>query len=122
MDIRVLQPSDGDLILKYEMARLARSEPDENERQFKMWHASWRQESLDHYLPLGWSFGAFHNGALAGYFLAQTQLFTRGLTQTLWVERLAADEAQVEAELKDVAERLRREKHLQRVLYSDANS
>ncbi len=117
MDIRVLQPSDKDLILNYEMGRLARLEPDENERKFKSWHASWRSESLDYYLPLGWSFGAFLGEVFTGYFLAQTQLFTRTLAQTLWVEHIAGNDEAVITELVDVARKLGREKHFQRVLF-----
>ena len=117
MDFRVLQSDDKKLILGYEMDRLARLEPDENERQFKAWHASWRSESLDYYLPLGWSFGAFRGEVFVGYFLAQTQLFTRALTQTLWIEHIAGDDEAVIAELTDVAHKLSREKHFQGVLF-----
>jgi hypothetical protein len=118
IEIRVLRNEDVEPILAYESERLTRVEPDENERQFKAWHASWRRESLQHYLPLGWSFGIFNGAKVSGYFLAQPQLFTRGLTQTLWVERIVADQSNTISELVDIAYKLSREKHLQRILFS----
>jgi len=121
---KVLRLEDYDNIVNFEKARAAALIPDETERELLSWHASWRKESLDHYLALGWSFGLWRQPTaeqqteqLAGYFIAQPQLFVRGLTQTLWVERLVADSPQATSDLVDIAYRISREKHLQKVCF-----
>src|SRR5262249_55914979 len=91
---------------------------DETERRLRSWSARWRPEALRHYLPLGWSFVARRHSQTSGYFLAQPLLFFRGQTQTLWVEYLEAEDREAELELIDVAVRVAREKHLQRMLLS----
>ncbi len=117
-EIKVLQLKNADEILTLERGLLAAIEPDETEREFRSWHASWRSESLEHYLPLGWSFGVWHDKTLVGYYLAQPQLFTRSQTQTLWVEQLTATTEALKNELKDVARRIAREKHFQKVIFN----
>lgn len=80
---RVILPADLDEILNFETLKLAESLTDDTERTLASWHARWRRESLEHYLPLGWSFlvrdqdikNSFAaanpgEGALVGYFLA----------------------------------------------------
>ena len=72
---------------------------------------------MNHYLPQGWSFGAFGaDGRTRGFVLAQPFLFHRGLTQTLWVETLEFDDAAVAKALVDTVYRWSRDKHLQCVL------
>ena len=90
------------------------------EAEMDSWSASWRQESLDHYIPQGWSFSVRGKevDSLQGYFLAQPILFFQKQTQTLWVEHLNALSVKAEECLIDVAYRQSREKHLQRVYFN----
>lgn len=84
------------------------------------WNARWRGESLDHYLPQGWSFGAFAPaGHLKGFVLAQPILFHRGLTQTLWIECVEAEDQDVARALVDTVSKWARDKHFQCVLLED---
>lgn len=114
--IKVLELKDSEGILAFENQRLRDQIADEADREIASWHASWRKESLDHYLPLGWSFGIFKDQDLLGYFLAQPLLFASGLTQTMWLEHVSALETQTFVELIEVAYRIAKEKHFQRVL------
>ena len=121
-DMRILQLSDLAEIQNLEKKILENSmygqQQDENEREMLSWHASWRQESLEHYLPLGWSFGIWREGRLVGYFIAQPQLFVRAMTQTLWVERLMAESPSEVSNLVDLVYRLCREKHFQKAVFN----
>ena len=117
---KILGLSDLELILDYEQAELQKTVSDDMEREMAGWHAPWRKEALEHYLPLGWSFGLFEtpneNPIFHGYFLAQPQLFVRGLTQSLWLEHMNFDSDESGRQLLDVAYRFSREKHLQSLL------
>lgn len=117
---QVLGPYDIDEVYAYAHARLTKAEPNEQERMFKSWSVKWRKEALEHYLKLGWSFIARRDGKAVGFFLAQPFLFFRGQTQTLWVEHIEAEDDEVTHALIDVAVRVAREKHLQRVLISES--
>lgn len=119
MELIVLKPSDQDTLLSYERARAERLYPDPMERELSSWKARWRPEQLTHYLPLGWSFGAWQDGRLVGYVLTQPLLFFRGLTQTLWVEHLAYDDNAVGEELIESVYKWARDKHFQTVLVSN---
>jgi hypothetical protein len=121
---QVLSAPDIEEVFNYASARLALSEPNEQDRMFKSWAAKWRREALEHYLKLGWSFIARDEQTkqTVGYFLAQPFLFFRGQTQTLWVEHVDGDTKAITDELVDVAVRVAREKHLQRVLFADASA
>ena len=127
-EMRILQPSDLDAVLQLEREILKTQpsfvERSELENEMLEWHAPWRKEALEHYLPLGWSFGLWTaaNDQLSGYFLAQPQVFTRGLTQSLWVERLTAPDASTRDQLLDVAYRLCREKHFQKLFIRQSES
>ena len=123
---RVIQLSDLSEISQFEQEKLVQNIADENERTFHSWSARWRPEALEHYLPMGWSFLARDTetasphsteGTLVGYFLAQPFLFMDSQTQTLWVEHLNYSTLQARDELCDLAQRLSREKHFQRVLF-----
>lgn len=103
-------------IISFETKRLADSGVSDEEVVFAQWQAPWREESLNHYLPLGWSFGLWQDKKLQGYFLAQPLLFARGFTQTLWVEHLSSIGEEPAMELMDVAYKLAREKHFQKLL------
>lgn len=129
LDFRVIQPTDLAELLDYEQKKLAESMPDENDREIHSWHARWRKESLEHYLPMGWSFLArdkdlenpnHPEGALVGYFIAQPFLFMDGQTQTLWVEHLSYSSLQARDQLCELASKLGREKHFQRVLFPNS--
>lgn len=123
---RIVQLDDLEEILEYEQKKLENSVPDEMERTLQSWNARWRKEALEHYLPMGWSFLArdqdirsprSEEGALVGYFMAQPFLFMEGQTQCLWIEHLSYSSLQARDELCDLAYRLSREKHFQRVLF-----
>lgn len=123
---RIIQISDLQEIIDHETRKLVETIPDENDRTIHAWHARWRKESLEHYLPLGWSFlardtdvvsPASKEGALVGYFIAQPFLFVDGMTQSLWVEHLSYSSLQARDELCELAYKLAREKHFQRVFF-----
>jgi hypothetical protein len=118
---QIATPKELDEILAFGEARLAANDPDPTTRMFKSWHAPWRKESLEHYLKLGWSFIVRdkQTNELLGFFLGQALLFMRGHTQTLWIEALDAKTEEARQGLADVAIRLSREKHLQRVLFAE---
>lgn len=124
---QVLSAPDLDEVFNYASARLAQQEPDPNERTLKSWSMKWRREALEHYLKIGWSFiareaeNAGGDPKVVGFFLGQPFLFFRGQTQTLWVEHIEADNETVKAALIEVAVKIAREKHLQRVLFSEAS-
>lgn len=122
IEFQVLGLSDLDEVYGFAERRLVQSMPDETERMFHSWQVRWRREALEHYLKLGWSFIARDTeGRTLGFFLGQPFLFFRGQTQTLWVEHIEAHDSAVREALIDVAVRVAREKHLQRVLIADAD-
>lgn len=92
------------------------SEDSKMESEILSWSAKWRKESLEHYLPLGWSFAAYSGDQLVGFFLAQPLLYFAGHAQVLWVEDLVSESAEVKSLLVDTAYKMARDKHLQRVL------
>lgn len=120
LSMRFLQPTDLDKILTLERS-LLKQQASEEEAMFAEWHASWRQESLEFYLPNGWCFGIFDESeSLTAYFLAQPILFFHGLMQTLWVEHLTAANDELKQRLLEVAYKTSREKHLQKLLVKHA--
>lgn len=129
--IRTAQLSDLDEILHFENEKLKEQVHDEAERMLLSWHARWRKESLEHYLNLGWSFvlrdsaqasSYSGEGKLLGYFLAQPFLFVEGMTQTLWVEYLSYQTLQNRDELVQLAYKLSRDKHFQKVIFPNTNN
>ncbi len=121
LEFQVLSRNDRDPISEFSEARFAQAVTDETERRLRLWSVRWRTEALDHYLPLGWSFVARDQGKVRGYFLGQALLFFGGLTQTLWIEHLECADESTGRALVEVAVRLAREKHLQRVLFSEVD-
>lgn len=126
---RVIEPADLDEIMAFENKKMIEAYTDETERNIQSWNARWRKESLDHYLSLGWSFlvrsqeipSEFSKeGLLAGYFIAQPLLFLDGQTQSLWLEHLSYSSLQARDELCELAYRLSREKHFQRVFFPNS--
>ena len=113
-------------IHEFEIKKLHESINDPMERELQSWNAKWRKEALEHYLPLGWCFIArdpllhthhSREGILVAYFLAQPMLFVDGQTQSLWVEHVAFSSLQSRDEICELAYRLSRDKHFQRVYY-----
>lgn len=124
--LRVIQTNEIDEILEFENKKLKEQFPGDMEAMLQSWHAKWRKESLEHHFTAGWSFlardkdreSAFSSeGELVGYFIAQPLLFFDGQTQSLWVEHFQFSTLQARDELCDLAYRLAREKHFQRVYF-----
>lgn len=121
LEMKILRPEDFEQIQEFELARLQKTESDPMERELQSWHARWRAESFEHYVPQGWSFGvwqALPKPKLQGYFLAQPLLFFEGLTQSLWIEHFASASDAAATKLLEIAYRWCRDKHLQRLLIS----
>lgn len=118
---QVLAAGDIEEVFDFAQRRLAERIPDENDRMFASWEAGWRREALEHYLKLGWSFISRDETTKAtrGFFLGQPFLFYRGQTQTLWVEHIEAADEETARMLIEIAVKVGREKHIQRVLFND---
>lgn len=120
LSFRVIQLEDIPELVDYEQRKLIDVIPDENDREIHSWNARWRKESLENYLPLGWSFlvrDEDQENTLVGYFLAQPLLFFDGKTQSLWVEHISHSSLQARDQLCDLAYRMSREKNFQRVFF-----
>lgn len=122
LELRIIEPTEIEEILDFEMRKLIDTIPDETTRTFQVWNSRWRKEALEHYLKLGWSFLARDNGKLVGYFLAQPMLFLEGQTQSLWIEHIQFSSLEVRDALCDLGYRLSREKHFQRVYFPNSGS
>lgn len=120
--LRVIEKSEVENIFEFELKLLAEQGLDEIESRLHVWNSRWRKESLEHYLSLGWSFLAHEEDKILGYFLAQPLLFFDGQTQSLWVEHIQFQSLHVRDELCQLAHKLGREKHLQRVYFPNQNS
>ncbi len=114
-EVKILAPQDLESILTFERSRQTGAE---FEREMAAWHARWRKEALEHYLPLGWSFCKRENGDLTAYILCQPLLFFEGWTQSLWIEHVSARKAADAQEMIDIAYRWARDKHLQKVFFN----
>lgn len=123
-DIRILMASDVDAISAFENEILAQVHSDPMEQMMAVWNSKFRPEALNHYLPLGWSFGIFERESktLMGYFIGQPLLFFDGCTQTLWVEHVQAKSSAHQQLLLETAVKISREKHFQRVILPDTES
>lgn len=128
---RVITKADLDEIVALEKAKLAETIADEMEREMKSWNSRWRKESLEHYLPQGWSFLVrdrsqkspySEEGLLVGYFLAQPLLFFDGNTQNLWIEHIQFSTLQARDELCELGYKLSREKHFQQVFFPETQA
>lgn len=124
-NIKVLRPQDLSTIISFEKKFAAGKTDDPMDVEFLSWSAPWRQESLEYYLPLGWSFGVWSGEGdsvqLEGYFLGQAILFMQHMTQTLWVEHLSFLNLETAKELVNLAYRSSREKHLQKVIFNNSD-
>ena len=120
-----------DEILFYENNKIKEIHSSEIEQSMIRWNSRWRQESLEHYLKLGWSFILRDNevsnphstdGVLLGYFLAQPLLFLDGQTQSLWIEHISYINLSARDQLCEFAYKLSREKHFQKVYFPSQGS
>jgi hypothetical protein len=121
MDLRILLPAHKDAVIEFGKKQLSERVHDPMEREMQSWNARWRGEALDHYLPQGWSFGAFKGDKLCGFILGQPLLFFRGMMQTLWLECVVADGEETRALLIDCAQKWARDKHFQCALCEDGD-
>ncbi len=116
---RIAQLEDVNEVFNYEYQKNYEAGADEIENQIMVWNSFFRKESLEHYFKSGWSFIAHdQDNKIVGFFMGQALLFMDKQTQSLWVEYVSADNALIYTELVDIAYRLSREKHLQKVLFS----
>lgn len=122
LDLKVIQTSEIEEILSFENRKLADSIQSPTERALESWNSRWRKEALEHYLPLGWSFLVRDGEQLVGYFIAQPLLFFDNQTQSLWVEHIQFTSLQVRDALCELAYKLAREKHFQRVYFPQVSS
>jgi hypothetical protein len=114
-EIKILTAENLEEILNFEMAKL----PGEGiEREISSWHAPWRKEALEHYIPRGWSFAKRVDGKVVGYVIAQPLLFFKSWTQVLWVEHVSAETEAIGVEMIMIAYRWAKDKHLQKVYFS----
>ncbi len=118
---RIAQSADLENIYSFAFLSLQKETPDEMECMMKVWSSRFRKEALEHYLKFGWSFVAENQESetIQGFFLAQPILFLEGQTQSLWVELVQAENKQIETELVEIAYKLSKDKHLQRVIFSE---
>jgi hypothetical protein len=117
---RIAQLDDVEKVFIYESKKHYNANLDEIENQIIIWNSFFRKEALEHYFKTGWSFLAVDNEQnIAGFFMGQALLFLDKQTQSLWVEYISASTPEIYTELVDIAYRLSREKHFQKVLYSD---
>lgn len=117
---KVLQLDDLNELLQFEQDCLSEIHTDEMERMLAGWNSRARKEALEHYLPLGWSFaGVDDQGKIRAYFLAQPYLFFQGQTQSLWVEHIQTSSQDIHHQLCEIAYKMAREKHFQRVYFPD---
>ncbi|MEK6627997.1 MAG: hypothetical protein AABY53_05175 [Bdellovibrionota bacterium] len=117
---RIAQLDDVENVFDYEYKKNYSAEIDEIENQIMVWNSFFRKESLEHYFKSGWSFLALDSQQkIVGFFMGQALLFLDKQTQSLWVEHISASTSEIYTELVDIAYRLSREKHFQKVLFSD---
>lgn len=116
MEVKILTPKDVDSVLNFEKSKLTQT--DDFEREMASWHARWRKEALEHYLPLGWSFCKRDKGQIVAYILCQPLLFFEGWTQSLWIEHVSAQNPEDAREMIEIAYRWARDKHLQKVFFN----
>lgn len=117
---RIAQLEDVENVFNYEYKKNFSADLDEVENQMMAWDSFYKKESLEHYFKTGWSFLALDvEQKIVGFFMGQALLFLDKQTQSLWVEYISASSSEIYTELIDIAYRLSREKHFQKVLFSD---
>lgn len=117
---RIAQLADVEAVFNFEYQKNFNSNLNEIENQMLVWDSFFRKEALEHYFKSGWSFVALDpQNNIVGFFMGQALLFLDKQTQSLWIEYISASNPEVYTELVDIAYRLSREKHFQKVLFSD---
>ena len=117
INYRIAQIDDVEQVYQFAEDKLRVEVPDDMERMMQIWNSRFRKEALQHYLKMGWSFIAYdEKEKIHGFFLGQPFLFFQGHTQTLWIEMITANDFKIEAELAEIAIKLSRDKHLQKVV------
>ena len=117
---RIAQLEDVEAVYQFEFHQTSIETDNEYDQMMAVWNSSFRKESLEHYFKLGWSFLAFDkNNNIVGFFLGQPLLFFDQQTQSLWIEHVSSIHPSISTGLVDLAFRLSREKHFQRVLVSE---
>lgn len=120
MTYRIAQLDDVESVYSYELKKTTSATDNEYDQMMAVWNSSFRKESLEHYFKLGWSFLALDSQQnVKGFFLGQPLLFFDLQTQSLWIEHVSAINESIATELIEIAYRLAREKHFQRVLISE---
>lgn len=121
--LRIAQTEDLESIYQFELNKLGETIKDESERMMAVWSSKFRREALEHYLPMGWSFIAIDpdDQEIGAYFLAQPMLFIEGQTQSLWLEHIQFSSIEARDLLCELAYKLAREKHFQRVYFPNSN-
>jgi hypothetical protein len=123
---KVMTVENIDEIIQLEKSKIKDQFSSEADFDISTWTAKWRKESLEYYAQSGWSYISFEQtdveSKIAGYFLAQPLLFFESQTQSLWVEYISYNSLQVRDELCELAYKLSREKHFQRVYFKNENS
>jgi len=123
---KVMTVENIEEIIQLEKSKIKDQFLSEVELDMNSWTAKWRKESLEFYAQSGWSYVSFEQNdsgqKIAGYFLAQPLLFFDGQTQSLWVDYISYSSLQARDELSDLAYKLAREKHFQRVYFKNENS
>lgn len=114
--LKVLRLEDKGLLMSFEQAK---SSQDPDPMAFmKNWSSPWREESLDHYLSLGWCMAHIFEGEVKGYVLVQPILFFLGHTQSLWIESVRAQSEEISAELFEAIVKVSKDKHMQQVFFN----
>lgn len=117
INYRIAQIDDVTSVYQFAEDKLRVEYPDDMELMMQVWNSCFRKEALEHYLKIGWSFVAYDDEQkIQGFFLGQPLLFFQSHTQTLWIEMLTGANFKIEAELAEIAIKLSRDKHLQKVV------
>lgn len=118
---RIAQLEDVENVFNYEYQKNYSVDLGEIENQIMVWNSFFRREALEHYFKTGWSFLALDSAQnIVGFFMGQALLFLDKQTQSLWIEYVSASTPEIYTELIEIAYRLSREKHFQKVLFSDS--
>ena len=116
---RIAQLEDVEAVYQFEIKKNFSNDSESFENKMAVWDSHYRTEALNHYFKTGWSFIAHDSEKnVVGFFIGQALLFLEKQTQSLWVEYISAINSEIKTELVDIAYRLAREKHFQRVLFA----
>lgn len=117
INYRIAELADVEAVFEFEMRQRFSQEADEFETMMAVWNSAFRKEALEHYFKLGWSFIAYNEKKeICGFFMGQPLLFFDKQTQTLWIEHASAIDLSILGDLIEIAYKLAREKHFQRVV------